>query len=245
MSQIRRLLLVANWKHALGEFMLIVAGVLVALAANAWWEGQKDRERERIYLTQLLNDTRENERRLEEVIRSDSLGREAQGRLVHALDAPTPLPSSDTLAVWIIAGQYNRVVAPVMGTYTTLFQTGEIRLIQDDSLRLQLVRLSSDFDREVELLSSFMEMGRQANRVYYGKFPFMWRIYEGSGLDVRVRADNFDFEPFRVDPEVRASIVASQIANKNRLVIHRDLLDQTRALRHALQRQVSSGLSPE
>jgi len=40
-----------NWRQASGEALLIFAGVLVALAGQAWWEYRGDREAERLELT--------------------------------------------------------------------------------------------------------------------------------------------------------------------------------------------------
>ncbi|HEX8830342.1 MAG TPA: hypothetical protein VF705_04210, partial [Longimicrobium sp.] len=53
-----------GWRGALREFGIIVAGVLCALGAQAWWEQHEERGREGDYLRQILADTRENERRL-------------------------------------------------------------------------------------------------------------------------------------------------------------------------------------
>lgn len=62
-----------SWRAAFREFVVIVAGVLAALAAQAWWTSHEDRARERDYLAQLLADTRENERRLETAIHEDEI----------------------------------------------------------------------------------------------------------------------------------------------------------------------------
>ena len=42
-----------NWKYAIGELALIVAGVSMALAANSWYENQKERQLEAQVLGQL------------------------------------------------------------------------------------------------------------------------------------------------------------------------------------------------
>ena len=47
-----------NWRQASGEASLILAGVLVALAGQAWWEYRGDREAERHFLGGVLADMR-------------------------------------------------------------------------------------------------------------------------------------------------------------------------------------------
>jgi hypothetical protein len=67
-----RIIAAGGWMGALREFSIIVAGVLCALGAPAWWDGYQERGRERDYLRQLLADTRENEARLAAAMASDS-----------------------------------------------------------------------------------------------------------------------------------------------------------------------------
>ena len=46
-----------HWRRGvswfLAEFLVVVAGVLVALAVSAWWQGRLDRQHETEYLQQL------------------------------------------------------------------------------------------------------------------------------------------------------------------------------------------------
>jgi hypothetical protein len=42
-----------NWRHTVGEVLLIVIGVSIALAANSWWEERKERQEERAVLEQI------------------------------------------------------------------------------------------------------------------------------------------------------------------------------------------------
>lgn len=75
-----------GWRNALREFVVIMAGVLAAFAAQAWWEDHQERTRERDYLHQLLADTRENERRLTNAIEEDSAAGRATARALVALE---------------------------------------------------------------------------------------------------------------------------------------------------------------
>jgi hypothetical protein len=42
-----------NWRYAVGEVLLIVIGVSIALAANSWYENRQERAEERAILSQL------------------------------------------------------------------------------------------------------------------------------------------------------------------------------------------------
>ena len=48
-----RLISAANWRYAIGEVLLIVIGVTIALAGTSWYEGQQERRDEILVLQQL------------------------------------------------------------------------------------------------------------------------------------------------------------------------------------------------
>jgi hypothetical protein len=48
-----RLVSAPNWRYAVGEVVLIVVGVTIALAATSWYEGRQDRRDELLILQQL------------------------------------------------------------------------------------------------------------------------------------------------------------------------------------------------
>ena len=81
-------------RRTLGELLLIVSAVLIALAADSWWQARQERQQEKVYLTQLLADTRETESRLKTSIAGDTAMLE---RVLRVLDQAFngPLPASD------------------------------------------------------------------------------------------------------------------------------------------------------
>ena len=51
--RVSRLVSAPNWHYAVGEIVLIVVGVTVALAATSWYEGQQEQRDEIVVLQQL------------------------------------------------------------------------------------------------------------------------------------------------------------------------------------------------
>ena len=51
--RVSRLVSATNWRYAIGELLLIVAGVSIALAATSWYEGKQERRDELLVLQQL------------------------------------------------------------------------------------------------------------------------------------------------------------------------------------------------
>ena len=126
------------WKRLLAEFAVIVAGVLIALAVDSWWERQQERNHAEEYLEQLLVDFQETERRLRATIAADTerlehvssvIGRAMRG----------PLPPADSLE---LPTGYN-YFEPLTGTLAALIQGGDLRLLRSDSIRFALTTFST------------------------------------------------------------------------------------------------------
>src|SRR5262245_17607244 len=84
-----------SWRRSVrwfaAEFLLVVSGVLVALALQAWYQGQQNARAERVYIAQLRADLDTTNKMLRAAFEWDSTRLEAHARLVAALHRPEPL----------------------------------------------------------------------------------------------------------------------------------------------------------
>jgi hypothetical protein len=215
-----------GWRAALREFAVIVASVMAALAAQAWWQAREERGREHDSLHQLLADTRENEGRLDEAIRTDSVAATATGRALDALTSTAPV-SADSLLAWVEGAGSSSNFQPLDGNYRALVGTGDLRLVRNDSLRALLAAYASSLESEAarqgQLRGAVMA---QAGPLIHA-FPFMRRVF----LD-HLSAAGVDIPALRADPGAAEVLFAVQAAASNRLD---RLRDQTRDLRRALE----------
>jgi hypothetical protein len=122
----------ARWFAA--EFLVVVAGVLVALAVQAWYEGRRDAARERAYLLQLAADLRDTERLLDTADVANRASTLAAARFVRAFYEPTRPPRDSVLAWYGRASSYE-TVRPVTGTVEALIVTGDLNLLRSDRAR--------------------------------------------------------------------------------------------------------------
>lgn len=129
----------ADWRAKLkwfgAEIVIVVAGVLIALAINAWWGARQDRTRERAYLHQLVGDLRETEHLVAD---ADSIMRAGPNvALTNLLRSwgQADRPPRDSVLTWMYALSTLRTPRPVLGTAEALVTTGDLTLLRDDSLR--------------------------------------------------------------------------------------------------------------
>jgi hypothetical protein len=220
----------AAWRKALREFAVIVAGVMAAQGAQAWWGARQDSERERDYLRQLLADTRANEQRLTEAIGQDSVAGVAASRAIDALTAATAPPPGDSLAAWVLGAGASSNFRPLAGTFQALLGTGDLRLVRNDSVRARIAAYATSLNGENERQRDLREAMIRAAGPFAREFPFVRRVFLGGvgSADVNVRR-------LRGDPDAVAVLFAMQAANANRLAGLRGIREETRAVRRVLE----------
>jgi len=134
-----------------GEFVVIVVGVLVALAADAAREGARDRERERALLVDLLAEFEENEVLLSDDIRRNHAATERAVALTELIRNPNQV-GQDSLAALLGSIFSGGRFDPVTGALRSIIDGGDLALIRNLELRRTLAGWS-DRAEEARLTS--------------------------------------------------------------------------------------------
>ncbi len=135
------------WKRLIAELAVIVAGVLIALGTDSWWEQRQERRQAEAYLRQLLVDFRETERQLQNAMAGDTEKFALANAVIdRAYRGQFPPPDSLELPTGY------HYFLPVTGTLTALVQGGDLRLLAGDTLRFELVSYSSLIDETKTVL---------------------------------------------------------------------------------------------
>jgi hypothetical protein len=138
------------FKYAIGEIILVVIGILIALQINNWNEGSKERSNEQKILVELQSQFKDNLFQLEDKIHQRRLIIKGSKRALELMDAKTLVPM-DTLTEILSP----LILAPTFDPIDNEIMTAEnLQLIRNDSLRHYLTTFSSgiaDFkDQESE-----------------------------------------------------------------------------------------------
>lgn len=139
-----------TWKTGLkwfaSEFVVVVAGILVALGLQAWWQNRQDSSRGAQYQQQILADVRMTERTLRESIAIDRAHYSATKLLSAALYAPD-IPTRDQAMQWLQTYPgWTADPRPILGNANALIQTGEIRLVPNPEARRAIISYASIMD---------------------------------------------------------------------------------------------------
>ena len=150
--QIRQTIIMENskstryFKYAIGEIILVVIGILIALQINNWNETRKERALETVVLQQLLSDFNSNLEQLDQKISMREDFTNSARQLLKFIDNPS-LAIQDTIDSHIGKTLPYATFDPVI---VDLASSGELKLILNNDLKKAITRWSSDIKDVIE-----------------------------------------------------------------------------------------------
>ncbi|MFC4720852.1 DUF6090 family protein [Geojedonia litorea] len=179
--QIRQNLIMENktskyLKYAIGEIVLVVIGILIALQINNWNENRKARNTESTYLENISADLQLNLSSLENFIAEREKSIEASANILPYFDRTAPLDVNKfnkycvTVMVWYPFEQHNN-------TYQELLNSGKLNTLSNKAIKDQLQDMQTSFKR-----IAFVENEMQQDFESYLYDPFFTTIDLNSSL---------------------------------------------------------------
>lgn len=130
------------FKYAIGEIVLVVIGILIALQINNWNEARKTKHQELQYLDRLLSENKQDIDTFIVSINDLEKGKETAVSLSEALKSTT---ISDSLLVhraneYFKYGSIYPIFSSSTSTFDDLSSTGNLKVISDPALREAIVK---------------------------------------------------------------------------------------------------------
>ena len=156
--------------YAIGEIVLVVIGILIAVKVNTWNESQKEKTIETRALLNLRSEFVENNDRLDNLL---------QIKLLQATTIRTYLEliSNDTIPIKTkikasVPGNYGRTWSATYDVLNSLLSSGEIEKIKNDSLKSLLtswnVPVTEFIQTEPRLLSKLEDRSNYlTSKIYF------------------------------------------------------------------------------
>lgn len=164
--KIRRFLVLENkpvryLKYAIGEILLVVIGILIALQINNWNEAQKERKRERMYLESLVIDLKESQAELERVIEKTDIVATASVQLLEFSIDTVPMPVPAVFDSLVLDTFGYTIAMTNEGTINDISGSGDLKVIRNDTLRRMIASWEAGFkmirERESLLKKAYQE----------------------------------------------------------------------------------------
>ena len=182
-------------RSGVGELLVIVLGVLIALGVDSWRSGLQDRASEADYLASLLHD-----------LRTDSLEYEAVSTVLRraqfytgqtlALTSPGPAATNNLqgAAASLFCASFLPIPVVSRETLEDLLATGTLQLLRNRNLRTAFLRYHARADSELQWVDEY-----RSNQQHYRELLAQLRVPElqarsggVSGMTVLTEAEGIE-----------------------------------------------------
>ena len=141
-------------KYAFGEIVLVVIGILIALAVNNWNQERKDRKLGKDLLGRIHADLIQDTLYFRETIQQNKLLREDIKDLLSKLYQGV----NSIEQVQKMSAVYDKALDQVFlindNTYKNMISSGTLGLIENQKLKEDIIDLYSEYDQKKELLTA-------------------------------------------------------------------------------------------
>jgi hypothetical protein len=158
------------FKYAIGEIVLVVIGILIALQINNLSNNNKDRELEKQYISSLINDLEADSIGISKIKMISNEQVKRKNKLIEYFEGKQF--TNDSIAhffsfQWEITYEFN----PITITIDELKSTGRIGLIQNSNIRKQIIKTYNTYENFTNNFQSYYERGREELRQITLKIP--------------------------------------------------------------------------
>lgn len=205
-----------------GEFAVIVVGVLVALAVDAAWEARQDAARLETYLDRLEADLVLSGRDLDEAIVADSIVASGATSFSAGITAD-PMAPADSLDRWLRQTFLPSVFHPRTGTLQALIQSGDLRLVDDVELHDAILNQATAIDA----WRTFYVSAEETQLHAFGRFGYFVNLETEVGA---TRTATPDWRALSQEPGLISEVRQFSVSAAFRLVVMERLRASQREL---------------
>ncbi len=142
-------------RYAIGEIVLVVIGILIAVQINNWNERRKGVIEETIILKNLIEDLKADIKGYNESIGWLKSRQTHVDSVLMFLNNPNLAVNDAELTYWLITSGYILDYTPVFPTYTEIIGAGKLSLIESERIKKDLANYKSNFDNDVRVFTSY------------------------------------------------------------------------------------------
>lgn len=159
-------LLQSKWRDYLIELIVIIVGILLAIALNEWNATRKDRQKEKIILQQIHKEFLFNKEQLEEIVAFHQMTFDNCRKILERCPIDSKTVNLDSLQLYIFNSGMWSTYNPSLGTIEALLNTSSFEIISDEKLRMLLIQWK-------DLVNDYLHVESQAieqNNNFYKPF---------------------------------------------------------------------------
>ena len=126
-------------KYAVGEIVLVVIGILIALQINTWNQQRLNNQKEHNILRELHKEFTENKKQLDTVVKFQKSAFKNSKKLIDLFPIDSKEVNLDSVQSYLNYAIANITFNPSQGTINSLISSSSFDLIKNDTLRKILI----------------------------------------------------------------------------------------------------------
>jgi len=155
-------------KYAIGEIVLVVIGILIALQINTWNEGRKQVKQGKAYANEIFNDVKDDIIYLESIINKLEEQKLNSGQVLNVFESENKYVSDSVAFV----AQNLSTNMPISvnrrdNTYDELKATGKLGMIANDSVITRVKQFYEVYDYRISQYFETPAQARKENRTTF------------------------------------------------------------------------------
>ena len=157
-------------QYAVGEILLVVIGILIALQVNTWNEERKNTSDLRIALQTLSTEIETNKSYLDRQVNRIESGLDNIEYFMHELNAPDQSTVPDSVITELIRNIATFTLTPLRrNAYGNLINSGAINHVRNDTLKLDLIGIERGYQIFTRVRNDMSGLWTETIRPYYLK----------------------------------------------------------------------------
>jgi|GEM_PF-458644 len=172
--------------YAIGEILLVVIGIIIAVSIGEWRQKVNDRNEVLNYYNNLTDDLQKDKAQLLEMIKvyeKSSVGLIAEMDKMQ-LDSYNQDSLYKGFSNWIVYSSTYKF-NPQVAIYTEIISNGKLKLINDKSLKSQLLKLYTGIYPEMEFYQNNMSQTVRNKIVSEFSDEFRWLVaFNNDGIEI-------------------------------------------------------------
>ena len=132
-------------KYAIGEIVLVVIGILIALQINNWNENRKNNLWEQQFLTDLKNELQTNKEQLQNIHNIQAQKGNSLAETISLVKKADSLNKSKIDSLFAMTQISNPTFFPTTGVYDSGLSAGKIENVKNDALKYAIMNLYNHY----------------------------------------------------------------------------------------------------
>jgi hypothetical protein len=205
--------------YAIGEIVLVVIGILIALSINNWNNERSDRDKEMVILTEMIRNLNMNIKQFSaEIVNQDSIIRNIDV-IMDQIKNNTPF--HDSLGIKYASISWTEEFNFANSAFETLKTTG-LDLISSDSLREQIISLFN---------VRYLRISDVINKISRADYADLSTLYlRHIEWDKQGKATINDYDSLKKDKEFTNMLSGRRVWKTDLIKVYKELIEESRQL---------------